>query len=203
MATWNRCRECTYLLLETGCDINLRERYGDTPLMLAARRGYTEAVRILLDQEDCEVNTKSHEKDTALHYAADNGHAECLRLLLDHSPDMDASTLWGYTPLMFAAMAGQADCTQLLLEAGADFVVLERGMKSALHYCVDRNLTVALRYCLSLGANPDVRDSDGNTPLHHAVINKHPSAAKVLIQHGASVQLVGKNTVGRKFAFFT
>ena len=56
-------------LLLYECCVNSRDCYGDTALMLAARRGHTRLVTLMLSH-GCPHDACSDELDTALHYAA-------------------------------------------------------------------------------------------------------------------------------------
>ena len=46
MAVWNNRPRIARLLLNAHCSLNVRDRYGDTPLMLSARRGFPEIVKV-------------------------------------------------------------------------------------------------------------------------------------------------------------
>jgi len=46
MAVWNNRPRVVRLLLRAHCRLNVRDRYGDTPLMLSARRGYPEIMEV-------------------------------------------------------------------------------------------------------------------------------------------------------------
>ena len=46
MAVWNNRPRIARLLLNAHCSLNVRDRYGDTPLMLSARRGFPEIMKV-------------------------------------------------------------------------------------------------------------------------------------------------------------
>jgi len=46
MAVWNDRPRIVRFLLHSHCCLNVRDRYGDTPLMLSARRGYSEITKV-------------------------------------------------------------------------------------------------------------------------------------------------------------
>lgn len=96
--------------------IDVRSLQDETPLMLAALRGYTAVCQALIDR-DADVNKPGW---APLHYAATAGHLEVIQLLLDHHAYIDAASPNGSTPLMMAAMYGSASAVKLLLESGAD-----------------------------------------------------------------------------------
>lgn len=68
------------LLRNCGC-ANVRNRYGWTPLMIAAMRGHRSLVKLLLD-EDCDVNAVAAQGYTALALAAQAGHAQIVQTLV-------------------------------------------------------------------------------------------------------------------------
>ena len=57
MAVWNNRPRIVRLLLNARCRLNVRDRYGDTPLMLSARRGHPEVMKVggLSIQSTCDL----------------------------------------------------------------------------------------------------------------------------------------------------
>ena len=94
----------------------VRTAKDESPLMLAALKGYQEICQQLI-KRDADVNKPGW---TPLHYAATGGHTSVMRLLLDNYAYIDAASPNGSTPLMMAAMYGTQDAAKLLLDAGAD-----------------------------------------------------------------------------------
>ncbi len=114
-------------LLEAGAAVDERSPilggFNDchTPLLVAARDGHTEIVRLLLDA-GADVNAVEPTFGAVpLHKATYNGHAEIVRLLsarpgvnLDYQGPSN-----GYTPLHDALWHGFGECARILVEAGA------------------------------------------------------------------------------------
>ena len=96
--------------------VEVRTLKDESPLMLAALKGYTEICQQLIVR-DADVNKPGW---TPLHYAASGGQVPTMRLLLDNHAYIDAASPNGSTPLMMAAMYGTVDAVRLLIEAGAD-----------------------------------------------------------------------------------
>ncbi|KAL8859744.1 MAG: hypothetical protein Q9178_003859 [Gyalolechia marmorata] len=69
------------LLLQSGCDVSLKDGTGRTPLHISAAEGHTGAVRLLMRH-----GSDSHALDnlgwTPIHLATRNGHTDCVELLL-------------------------------------------------------------------------------------------------------------------------
>merc|ERR1711967_169073 len=66
-ARWNYNREVE-VLLERGCNPDLRDEHGNTPLHIAAQNGHEEVVKTLLKYK-AYVNCVNLSGNTALHFA--------------------------------------------------------------------------------------------------------------------------------------
>ena len=104
-------------------EVETRNGADESPLMMAALRGQTALVQLLIDK-GADVNKPGW---APLHYAATKGHLDIMNLLLEHHAYIDASSPNESTPLMMAALYGTPSAVKLLLEAGAD-----PGIKNAL-----------------------------------------------------------------------
>ena len=96
--------------------VEFRTVNDESPLMLAALRGYAEVCKQLIAR-NADVNKPGW---TPLHYAATSGHGKIVELLLDSHAYIDAASPNGSTPLMLASKYGTFDVVNQLLEAGAD-----------------------------------------------------------------------------------
>jgi hypothetical protein len=68
-------------LSRLGCDVNLKDSYGDVPLFYTVRAGFLEATEALL-AAGADLNAKGLCNDTALHWAAKRNNEDMVRLLL-------------------------------------------------------------------------------------------------------------------------
>lgn len=99
-----------------GIQIDALNKAGETPLMMAALKGESDACAALL------AHGASLKKDgwTPLHYAATGGNAGIVRMFLAKGAPIEARSPNNSTPLMMAAKYGSEDAVDALLAAGAD-----------------------------------------------------------------------------------
>ena len=89
--------------LATGhfCDIDLRDKFGRTPLMYAVLGNYPECVDILLRNDSDPTLTDSSGRN-ALHWAVHHGYGGCVKLLLKYKIDWSVPDQGGVTILHLA-----------------------------------------------------------------------------------------------------
>jgi ankyrin repeat protein len=110
-------------LIKAGADVNAANRYGVTPLSLAAANGNDRVLDLLLKSG---ANTKTadaalHDGRTLLMLAARTGNAEAIRLLVEKGSNVNAvETRTGSTALMWAALENRAEAVRALVAAGAN-----------------------------------------------------------------------------------
>ena len=117
---------------------------------------------------------------------------EVRRVLSCGMVDVNCTDKNNCTPLLFAVEKGFKDVVQLLLEEGADARMANKGTFeywSPLHVAASRgnNLYQEVAHLLlEGGAEPNMRDGFGRTPLHWA---SHPCVAKLLLDRGADLNI--------------
>lgn len=104
------------LLKQRGIKLNARNSAGDSALMLAALRGFTEIAGQLLNAGAA----FDHPGWNPLLYAAFEGRLPIVRLLLEKGANPNVLAPNQTTPLMFAARNGHEDVVRTLLQAGAN-----------------------------------------------------------------------------------
>jgi hypothetical protein len=103
-------------LLASGAFADARLRGGETPLMRACARGYSDVARALLDA-GADASARRADGFTPLILAAFFGHEETARLLLERGADASARTGLGTTAEKWAASRGFDGLTTLLRSA--------------------------------------------------------------------------------------
>lgn len=193
-------------LLESGADASLANNYGASPMGLAAEVANTEILAQLLEA-GANVDSPNPEGQTALMLVARTGMLEAAQLLLDHGATVDAREGWGgQTALMWASARRHPRMMELLIEHGAEVDArstrrdyqrhvqaegrpknLDTGGFTPLLYAVRENCIACVDVLLASGADIDLPDPDGVSPLHVAIMNANWDIAKRMIETGADV----------------
>lgn len=117
-------------------DIELRDSYGFTPLILASYWGHPAIVKYLCEK-GAKVDKKDNSGSTALMYAAYYNFIEVTRILLDHNDNknlVNKRDNGGWTALMFAASRNFIEITRILLDHNANKDLVNSEGLTALYY---------------------------------------------------------------------
>ena len=171
--------------------VEARDRFESTLLIEAAAAG-ADRVVIKLVEMNAEIDAKDQTGQSPLAKAAAKGHASTVSFLLEQGADVRTRDNLGYTPMIHAAAHGHVDVLQLLSSYGAPVDDKSTGEyfgggSSALHRASTLCKPAAVRWLLENGADPDVRDADGATPLIGVASRDCIAVAISLIEHGADV----------------
>ena len=163
-----------------------------TPLIIAARDGKLDFVKVLLRYEanieargTIKIGEEVIEGCTALWIAAANGHFDVVRLLIEQNAEVDGKTSNNSTPLRAAAVDGHLDIVRCLVENGADVNARNYLNSTPLMVtCYKGHLDVA-SYLVKHGANINLQDNHGRSCLHDASKEGHVQLACELLALGA------------------
>ncbi|CAG2256157.1 unnamed protein product [Mytilus edulis] len=106
-------------LIKLGCEVNLYDSDGRSPLYTASERGFTNIVKLLLNHH-CDVSTESLCMYCPLTVACKHGYTEIVKLLIENEVDVSQRSFLDGTPLANACERGHLDIVVLLLQQGAD-----------------------------------------------------------------------------------
>ena len=161
--------------LKNNIDINIKDANNETGIIIATERNDIAMVKLLLEHS-ANVNIASDKIDnTPIMIASVKGYTDIVKLLIEKSnPDMTILNGYGGTALIPACERGHVDIVRLLLEktnvkvnhinkpgwtALLEAIVLSNGGKSQQEI---------VRLLLAHGADKNIADKNGITPLEHA-----------------------------------
>ena len=177
-------------LLAHGADPNrvcYPEKSAETPLHAAARHWDVPMIE-LLAQHGANLRAKRKDGRTAYVLAAMHGRTDIVAWLRDHDGDSDLSPAERF---LAACMRGDRAKVDAMLRGEPRFAELTRdpGAKKLFFEVAGRTDTAALETMLACGFDPAATDDLGATPLHWAAFTGNLAGAKVLIAHGAPLDV--------------
>ena len=209
--------EMCELLIERGANVSAADKKGDQPLHRAAAGNSVAVCQLLLDHGGGHhVNAVNKHGVAPLHTAA-RGWRECPELceiLLKREAKINAVDNYGQQPLHLACKKGYAETGCLLLSYGADFRAADlagntpllliskqitgsrNGVDAmgnhALHIASRYGMSTAVQLLVDLGAETNVMNKHGQTPLHMAANRKKdcPELCEILLEHAAKIDAV-------------
>ena len=163
-----------------------------TPLIIAARDGKLDFVKVLLRYEanieargTIKIDGEIIDGCTALWVSSANGHLAVGRRLIEQNAEVDARTSTNSTPLRAAAFKGHLDIVRCLVENGAQVNARTIYLSTPLMIaCYNGRIDVA-SYLVENGADLHLQDRNGDTALHNAAMRGHVELVGKLLALGA------------------
>jgi uncharacterized protein len=175
-------------LLSQGARIEARDSSGRTALLVAAHGNRIEVARLLIAQ-GADVNAKDSIKDTPFLYAGAEGRVEILKMTLAKANLKDTNR-YGGTALIPAAHHGHVEAVKVLLGTAIEKDhVNNLGWTALLEAVIlgdgGKVHTEIVRLLVAAGANVNIADRDGVTPLAHAKRRNYAEMVRILSGAGA------------------
>ncbi len=160
-------------LLEQGANINGRDSQGRTAAMAATHGNQVDTLRALI-KAGADINIRDNHLDNPFLYAGAEGLLDILKLTIDAGADPTITNRFGGTALIPAAERGHvAIIKELLTRTKVDINHINRlGWTALLEAIIlsdgDAHHVEVVQLLIEAGADVDLADSHGVTPLAHA-----------------------------------
>ncbi|KAI8360821.1 ankyrin repeat-containing domain protein [Blakeslea trispora] len=161
-------------------------------LRKAAQEGNIAAVKRLLKKVSNIQNPDPKTGYTTMMYATRYGHVELVELLLEqgHEEEVISMDNEGITVLMLAAMYNYEEIFFLYVSRYPECIhAISKNGWTALFYAAQNGNANLVSYLLSISADFDHVDNDGNSALHHASAWGHITVMDLLVSEGCNVDL--------------
>ena len=171
----------------------------DEALIKAAERGNTAEVKRLLDA-GTKVNGRDARGRNAVLAATQGGHADAAKLLIARGADVNAQDDIRDSAFLLAGARGHTEIVRAALTAGADLKSTNRYGGTALIPACHYGHVETVRLLLTTALDVNHINNLGWSALLEAVIlgdggARHTEIVKLLIAHGAHVNLADKQGV--------
>ena len=161
-------RDAAKKLIANGSPINAQNISGKTPLHDAAKAGRTVMVDLLLTN-GADINATDSTGKTVLFDAIQSGNTELVKMLINRGASPHIQEMYGRNAYHEAAETGSIELINIIRNAGGNPLSRDSYGKTPFSLVLDKDVSVIKAV---LGNNTDLADSDGNTPIHIAVMNK-------------------------------
>jgi ankyrin len=192
-------------LLRAGAKVNVKNDYGSTPMSEAAIVANPALLARLLDA-GADVESPNADGQTALMVVARTSQVDAAKVLLARGAKVDTVEQWrGQTALMWAVAQNQPAMVKALVAAGANVnarstvnawrrqvtaepraIYRPAGGWSPLLYAAREGCAECIGTLAGAGADVNMPDPEGITPLLMAVMNEHFDTASELLAKGAN-----------------
>ncbi|MDH4992347.1 ankyrin repeat domain-containing protein [Aquamicrobium lusatiense] len=175
-------------LLTDDAKIDARDSNGATALLRATHANAVDSARALIEA-GADVNAKDKINDSPYLYAGARGHLEILKMTLAHGADLKSTNRYGGTALIPASERGHVETVKTLIEAGVDIDHVNNLHWTALLEAIilgdgGSNHRQIVELLVKAGANVNLADGNGVTPLQHARSAGYRDIEKILAAAG-------------------
>ncbi|KAL8757713.1 MAG: hypothetical protein Q9184_004131 [Pyrenodesmia sp. 2 TL-2023] len=170
-----------------GGDINWRDDMNMTPLHWAALKGDDKAVAMLL-AAGADVDVADSKRKTALHKACLIGSAATVKHLIEYGANVDVGDQYGYRPIHFAVHYNTGGTLiSMLLSHGAGIDDARNIFRrTPLIRAVPFNSARSCKFLLEHGADVNIPDREGDTPLFEAATRNAHDCLELLLAWNAN-----------------
>jgi ankyrin repeat protein len=163
LATKNNHLPVMHFLLQNGANVEQGDRDSISPLLAAIRNNHVDAARLLL-QYGANIHRQTKDKLSALDLVVGDDDS-MIKLLLENGAKCRRGDDHN---LLYASRIGRINMVRRLLEHGVAVDTLNAKKQTALHLACDNGDCAIAELLLNYGANPNLKDKQGLTPLHQA-----------------------------------
>jgi len=161
--------EVARLLLNAGANVNAQDNLGKTPIMIIPPREQLAKTYELLISYRADLNQKDMFGDTLIHNTAMMSvDTATIALIVNNGADINARNKEGVTPLEIAVQKQDVNTVKLFTSNGADIHTKDKDGKSPLSLSLEGS--TEMFEAVINETNATSQDSEGNTPLHTALI---------------------------------
>ena len=171
------------LLSLENCNPNLQDEEGDTPIHIATRKEANSLLRLFISDPRCDFNIINKNGETAIHILAETKNTEAWNLLKPTLSrwNLQAQNISGNTALHIACYNEAVDIMESLLERRCSTNIINKEGDTAqsipladgnylIHFaCIQNDVELLEFLIFKEGANPNLQNLNGETPLHFAV----------------------------------
>ncbi|XP_070608592.1 fibronectin type 3 and ankyrin repeat domains protein 1 [Erythrolamprus reginae] len=176
--------------------VNTLNKLGLSALMVASQKGYARLVQVLVEN-GADVNMKNASGKDSLMIACFAGHLNIVQYLRSQGASWLSRDFGGCTAMHWATDGGHCDVIEWMIQDGCEVDPRDSGIEwtPLFRLCALSGKTDVAIILINAGADVNVKDKDGKTPLMVAALNNHEDLVALLLEKGADPDI--KNEFGK------
>ncbi|WP_264688688.1 ankyrin repeat domain-containing protein [Wolbachia endosymbiont (group B) of Catoptria pinella] len=201
-------------LVDRGASIEAQDKSDYTPILYAAQSGKWDVLKLLISN-GAKFNNEITYQGTPLHFAVQEGNLDVVQFLLDKGADIEAQDAYNRKPLYIAVDANRLNVVNLLLDRGANLKATDMYGRTSLDLAIhkgyedivevlkqkqldlDKELLIStekgdlekVRDGIRQGANVNVQDGQGWTPVFWAIQKNNFNIVELLLNNNADIKV--------------
>ncbi|XP_034933587.1 serine/threonine-protein phosphatase 6 regulatory ankyrin repeat subunit B-like [Chelonus insularis] len=192
--TMSHCSTQISAVLDKTPNINIQDKSGQTPLHVAVANNNLEAVRLIMTRKP-DLCIRNVLGDTSLHVASatKNIRPEIVQEILRTRVCLNLKNDDGLTPLHIATIHNNIELMTDYLDLGAKTDITDNENRwTPLHHATMVRYSHAALLLLRRGANPNITDKFGQSPIFNAVMGGEVDLVSNMVKYGADIYIPNK-----------
>ncbi|KAM6442891.1 fibronectin type 3 and ankyrin repeat domains protein 1 [Liasis olivaceus] len=192
----NDLDDVTHILQGRQVVVDTLNKLGLTALMVASQKGYASLVQLLVGK-GADVNMKNSSGKDSLMIACFAGHLDIVQYLRSQGASWLSRDFGGCTAMHWATDGGHCNVIEWMIQDGCEVDPKDSGLEwtPLLRLCALTGKTDVATLLINAGANVNIKDKDGKTPLMVAALNNQEDLVSLLLERGADPDI--KNEFGK------
>lgn len=169
--------------LVTNANVNSLDSKGNTPLHTAVLKGAPLEAVAYIASICMDIDARNADGNTALYLAIEKRRRDIGELLIGMNADIFASNTKNYSPLRLAFTEGKDSADWII--TSKTITAVDGSKNTALHYAAEWGLEDSISTLIEKGADVNVKNANGETPLINAVKTDNTAAIDLLLAYGS------------------
>ncbi|XP_071986930.1 fibronectin type 3 and ankyrin repeat domains protein 1 isoform X2 [Engystomops pustulosus] len=176
---------------------DIPDKLGFTALMMAAQKGFLRIVQLLVNH-GADINQETGSGKNSLMLACFAGHLDIVKYLREQGASWESRDKGGCTAMHWAVDGGDVKVIEWMIADGCQVDVKDSCSRwtPLMRVSAVTGKTDVARRLLAAGADVNVKDKDGKTPLMVAALNNHERLVRSLIEKGADCGITNEYGIG-------
>ncbi|KAK6169341.1 hypothetical protein SNE40_020414 [Patella caerulea] len=180
------------MFTEYGANVDAENPNGDRPLHMACSSNQLAVTRVLLGK-GATVDCVNKDQNTPLHIAVRYSDIQLVHLLISQSSAINRANIEGDTPIHVAAKYGRINIINYLVTVkGLNIAALNKRNETPLHAAIISEKDDTAMTLINKMENLDIRDDDGSTFVHLAVVYCSSKVLESLLERGADTNSINQ-----------